>query len=297
MRKPAAEDLTQAQRIRLEIEPLAATPKEAADLLAQARREAPTAGADFAALACYCMFIGYPRSGHSLVGAILDAHPNAVVAHELNALHYLAAGASRLELFWLLRKNAERFAALGRRWGDYDYAIPGQWQGRHAELQVIGDKKGGTSSWLLGEQPELLARLRKTVDLPLRLLHVVRNPYDNIATIARKDTGSLEQAVRFYARLAVTNAALIEQAGDAVLSVRHEDMIARPREHIARIARFLGIAADETWMAASAAVVAANPRRTRGEVEWSPAAKRAVREISCKQVFLSGYAFNALDKE
>ncbi len=26
------------------------------------------------------MFIGYPRSGHSLVGSLLDAHPNIIVA-------------------------------------------------------------------------------------------------------------------------------------------------------------------------------------------------------------------------
>ena len=33
----------------------------------------------------YCMFIGYPSSGHSVVGAFIDAHRNAIVSHELNA--------------------------------------------------------------------------------------------------------------------------------------------------------------------------------------------------------------------
>ena len=30
----------------------------------------------------FCLFACYSRSGHSLVGTILDAHPNAAVAHE-----------------------------------------------------------------------------------------------------------------------------------------------------------------------------------------------------------------------
>ena len=38
------------------------------------------------------MFIGYPRSGHSLIGSLLDVHPNAIVAHELDALKFVGAG-------------------------------------------------------------------------------------------------------------------------------------------------------------------------------------------------------------
>jgi hypothetical protein len=32
------------------------------------------------------LFVGYSRSGHSLVGALLDAHPEIPVAYEANAL-------------------------------------------------------------------------------------------------------------------------------------------------------------------------------------------------------------------
>ena len=38
-----------------------------------------------------CLFIGYQRSGHSLVGSLLDAHPRMAIAHELDALFYLKA--------------------------------------------------------------------------------------------------------------------------------------------------------------------------------------------------------------
>ena len=32
----------------------------------------------------YCMFLGYQRSGHSLIGALLNAHPGTVIAHDLS---------------------------------------------------------------------------------------------------------------------------------------------------------------------------------------------------------------------
>ena len=42
-------------------------------------------------LRSFCLFIGYPRSGHSLLGSLLDAHPDIAIAHEVNALGLVVA--------------------------------------------------------------------------------------------------------------------------------------------------------------------------------------------------------------
>ena len=34
----------------------------------------------------FLMFIGYPRSGHTLISSLLDAHPNAIVTNEFNVI-------------------------------------------------------------------------------------------------------------------------------------------------------------------------------------------------------------------
>jgi hypothetical protein len=34
----------------------------------------------FADVHAFCLFVGYSRSGHSLVGALLDAHPGITIA-------------------------------------------------------------------------------------------------------------------------------------------------------------------------------------------------------------------------
>src|SRR5512143_1721936 len=47
----------------------------------------------------FCLFVGYPRSGHSLVGAFLNAHRHAVVSHELNVGPLVLAGISRDALY------------------------------------------------------------------------------------------------------------------------------------------------------------------------------------------------------
>jgi len=42
--------------------------------------------ADFSKLRNFVLFVGYPRSGHSLVGSLIDAHPHAIIAHEVKTL-------------------------------------------------------------------------------------------------------------------------------------------------------------------------------------------------------------------
>ncbi len=292
MRKPAPHGLTAEQRVRLEIPILGATDDELVAELALARADPSPADPDFAQVERYCMFIGYPRSGHSLVGSLIDAHPDALIAHELNALRYVAAGAGRLDLFRLLARNSGEFTALGRRWGDYSYAVPGQWQGRWRRLRVIGDKKGGSSSGILAERPDLLDRLRATVGVPLRLVHVVRNPYDNIATIARKDTGDLAQAIRFYFRLIETNARIAAGAPDDVLTLRHEGVIDAPRQALRLLAAFLDLDPAGDWLVACAGIVAPAPRLTRHDLEWPAAARAAVARGIAASPLLAGYDFD-----
>jgi hypothetical protein len=52
----------------------------------------------------YCLFIGYSRSGHSSVGALLDAHPNVRIVSELGDLKYANLGFKRWQIYYLLLK-------------------------------------------------------------------------------------------------------------------------------------------------------------------------------------------------
>ena len=157
--------------------------------------------AQFTQLETFCMFLGYARSGTSLLGALLDAHPNIVVAHELDVLKYVQVGFRKHQIFHLLLENSKAHAQCGRKATGYTYEVRDQWQGRYATLRVIGDKKGGKSSLRLRENPDLLNKLRNTIGLPLKVFHVVRNPYDNIATkyrrrLRRGPAGSLRSCPR-----------------------------------------------------------------------------------------------------
>jgi hypothetical protein len=137
------------------------------------------------------MFIGYQRSGSTLVRSLLDAHPSVIIAHELTALKLVEAGVGKRSLYQLLLENSQDRAQNKRQlMHGYNYKVPNQWQGRFDELRVIGDKKAAASTAQLAKNPRLLHWLRNTVATEVKFVHVVRNPYDNIATWCKRHSST-----------------------------------------------------------------------------------------------------------
>jgi hypothetical protein len=56
----------------------------------------------------FCLFIGHGRSGGTLAGALLNAHPNAVITNELDALSYIDQGLTQRQLFHLIYQIDKR---------------------------------------------------------------------------------------------------------------------------------------------------------------------------------------------
>jgi hypothetical protein len=78
----------------------------------------------------YLLFIGHGRSGHSIVGSLLDAHPEAIVSDELDAAHYVARGFARDQVLALSVAKSRRQAEgerrkAGRGGRTYSYLVPG----------------------------------------------------------------------------------------------------------------------------------------------------------------------------
>lgn len=256
----------------------------------------------FDSVATYCMFIGYPRSGHSLVGSLLDAHPDAVVAHELDALRLVQAGFRRNQVFSLILRNAQ---AQGlHRQHVYDYSVPNQWQGRFRRIKVIGDKKGGRSTRRLAECPDLLTRLERLVGVPTRFVHVVRNPFDNIATMfLRHSEGpsesgahpaadpSLTATIDTYTLLCDTVATVKAAVGPAaMLDLRHEDLLRDPATHLSELTRFVGLEAPADYLGDCAGILYTSPNRTRDRVTWTRDLTARVQALVDRFDFLAGYS-------
>jgi len=204
-----------------------------------------------------------------------------------------------------------RATQIRRLAADWPASLLGGWRHRHdfRELEsycffighprsghsIVGDKQGEGAVLRLRQRPSLLRRLRKTVRLPLRCIHVVRHPLDNITTICRKadlhgiDPG-LDAAIDYYFALCETITAVrAELAADEVFELRHEAFVEHPRQCLDRLCRFIGVTADPDYLDACASVVRPTPRRSRETIDWPRESTERVLRRSRAFPFLNAY--------
>jgi hypothetical protein len=108
----------------------------------------------------FTFFLGYMRSGHTLVGQLLNAHPNIVISHELGALSLLAKSYSIPQVYYLCLQKDESFENRNRTWTGYKYKVGGQYQGTFKDLRVIGDKHGAATVYDFDNNPKLFIILK-----------------------------------------------------------------------------------------------------------------------------------------
>lgn len=241
----------------------------------------------------YCIFVGYPRSGHSLIGSLLDAHPNIIIAHEMDALDFLQHGFSRNQIFHLLLENSNQMAASGRRHSGYSYEVPNQWQGRFAKLEVLGDKRGARSALAFYQDPGLLDLLKRKIDKDLKFVHVIRNPYDVLATMTRRSSSkTLDTNIDIFFTLCSGIIKLKNQLSPAqMFDLRLEFFVDDPKLHLRRLCSFMGVDADSRYLEDCAGIVFKSPKRSRFDIRWSRQSIQYVREQIESVRFLSGYTF------
>jgi hypothetical protein len=219
---------------------------------------------------------------------MLNAHRNAVISHELDAPRLILAGCTRDVLFSRILSRAAWFNLRGNT-SNYSYQIPSPWQGRFETLRVIGDKGGGWVAQWLGKHPDLLQRICHTVGVPLRLIHVVRNPFDNVAAISQWHHLSLDESIDFYFSHCETTMRLVDAA--EVITLRHENFIRTPVQALSTLTAFLGLDADADYLTACSSIVFARPTESRRRAAWSPAQVSEVTRRAQSYPFLAGYGF------
>ena len=247
-----------------------------------------------------CMFIGYPRSGHSVIGAMLDAHPHAVISHELDIIEKLKTGFSMKQIAAMIIENAAMFAQNGRKWSNYDYTIPDQWQGNYQQIKVIGDKKGGRTARHFHENPALSNLLAQRSPWPVKMIHVTRNPFDNIIT--RAYGGNETQGTITPERIHQEMDRHFQQAGAilqlkhknmfAILDIRHEDLISSPETTLQAICAFLDLEASADYLKDCASLVFKKPHKTRQRYPLSEELIQTINQKMAPYPFFTGYTYN-----
>ncbi|MES1925700.1 sulfotransferase [Salinisphaera sp. T31B1] len=269
----------------------------------------------------FVQFAGFPRSGHSLIGSILDAHPHARISHELDAMGLFEKGFPQSAIFALIDRMALEFTRHGRYWNGHGYRVPGGAHDSADPLRVIGDKKGDAAVRWIARSPSLIDRLGRAGGPNKKWILVTRDPFDNIATMSlrhgraydtlRSSTRGhtdfhralaqkqregviasrvLDSQLDEYERLCRTVGAMKNRTRPADwLDVGHEQLTATPAAEIERIIGFLELAVEPAYVERCAAMVYDKSHRTRDLIDWPDTAIERVEALCATYSFLQPY--------
>ena len=246
----------------------------------------------------FLFFIGYARSGHSIIASLLDAHPNIVMAHEYSLFSQWtrqpALHSNKSWLFSILFTNSKHNSESGMRKRNmikkgYSLTVPGWWQGKYDNrIYVIGDKAGGMTAKVYRRSPTSFIstyhELQKTVNIPIAVIHVLRNPYDNIATMLLynmhvkqrvnathkyiNDT-ALSQHIISYFKQVKGVMDMIKKVPLNVIEIHNTDMISNPKGTMRRICSHLQIECHEKYLHMCAQLTYSSESHSRELVHWT----------------------------
>ncbi|MGB7405110.1 MAG: hypothetical protein WA906_05430 [Pacificimonas sp.] len=268
----------------------------------------------------FAQFVGFPRSGHSLVGALIDAHPDAAISHELDVMGLFHKGVPMPLIHGLIAKTVEDFADAGRYWNGFSYTVSGAHESIPTRPFVIGDKKGDGTVRHCAARPDLLQKVSMRLGNRARWILVTRNPFDNIATMSLRkgrdydrlrietDDGQFWTAVRTaqadgriaaevlddiiddYADLCRAANGMQAQISAAQWhQVVYEDFTTSVRFECQRLLAFLGLTSAKAYLSAANNLVRPAGVPSRDRIEWRKDQVQRVENLIAEISFLSPY--------
>ncbi len=252
----------------------------------------------------FCLFIGYGRSGHTLLASILNAHPEIVIGIEWGVFTYIKLGYRKKQILYSLLENSKRYSnVLENVWTGYSYNIQNSWQGKFSTLKVIGDKHGGMNAERLITNPTLLELTEKRMGLKPKIIHAIRNPFDVITTITirryeKRDpfyTPSnldLLSYIELFFKHADILKGLKEGGNYEIIDIYHENLINNPKEIIKKLTNFFKLQADESYYENCASILYKNPNKSRNNIKWPKSLIKYVEKKVVEYPFLQHYSFN-----
>lgn len=245
----------------------------------------------------FCVFLGQTKSGSSMVGGLLDSHPNIIISDEANALKLVENGLSRDQLFHLLLHVSKREMMKGRvtarRLVPYSFLVPDQWQGRYSKLITIGDSTAAKSTQNLARNPELVQNLELMMNgMQVKYIQVVKNPFDPISIMMIRGKRTFENAMNHYfadcETLEFLRKTLITKN---IYSIRYEDFIQSPGLELSNLCKFLGVEIPDGYIEACTQILFNSPERSRELIDWDQSWIDKVHAKIVQYDFLDGYSY------
>jgi hypothetical protein len=240
-------------------------------------------------LSGFVLIGGNARSGSTLLGAILDAHPEIVIANETETSSRFWLNTEKQKYFAEVLSNAESNAISDRISAGYRYQI-GEPPSRKSRIRFLGDKIWNPSTLLLHGDLNLIPNLERLFACPIFFINAVRNPYDVISTMCNRSGAPLDDRISWFFSHCESLTALENRLPkERFLNCYNEDLITNPNRILPQLFSFLNIPTKQDLYLKIIDQLFKKPRITRNGLKWTDEQIRTVQERIKTYPFLHPY--------
>jgi len=208
-------------------------------------------------------FIGSARTGSTLLGQILNYHPECLISNEARfitsvVIHGLSFEEALKDVVINAHKQFKTGLENDKKFGKTIARFQPKWvpmgdlskdpDFKKKEIKVIGDKKAGGNIQAFIEKPnEMLKFLDEQQNV--FLLQIIRNPVDAAFSLMRSHgVKQFEKACEEIIMRTHTAYILGNQTSNPYFYVYYEDLIENPEIEIIKILSWLNIKRSNSWL-------------------------------------------------
>ena len=270
----------------------------------------------------FIFFVGHPCSGHSIVGSLMDSHPHMVISHEYTLFQKLSTGAlapTKPDIFNALWKTdqavAGKYGIRSLNEKGYTLFVDGLHQGKYVDyIDVIGDKRGDCTIEMFINRPNdwsSVYGILQSLNVTLKVIHVIRNPYDNIASLlfmfeSLTLVGDIKQSnkthtfnsdrvldwIRLYFQLHEGIVKAKKKYNLDIIEIHGKDLISDPKGTLLKLCNQLGVACSDDYLEMCSKKTYKTESRTRYLVKWTDEQLELIQQNIKKYSCLKGYTFD-----
>ena len=270
----------------------------------------------------FVFFVGHPCSGHSIVGSLIDSHPHMVVSNEYTLFWKLSKGAlapNKSKIFNALWNFDLKMKSRTVNVKGYTLMVDGLYEGKYLDhIDVIGDKRGDRTIQLFIDHPSKwlsVYNTLKSLNVTLKVIHVIRNPYDNIASliflsdnkkyiIFKKikhsnktytfNSSYTAKWIKMYFQYHQAIVSVKENYNLDIIEVHGKDLILDPKVNLLRLCNRLGVTCSDDYLEKCSKKIYKDESRTRHLLNWTKQQLELIEQNIKKYSCLKGYTYDSM---
>lgn len=198
------------------------------------------------------IFVGHAHSGHSIIGAMLDSHPDTAIANELNIPKVIKHHKlSERQIYSLIINQSKDISKKdGWRNSEYKYNFKSTGQSKNIKPKVIGDKKAGGSTRIFYNHFWVFEHLLDIFGEKLKLVFVNRNARDIVAAYSyyMKQEPSQFHIDRYIENYNTTMKLKSTLPPNQWLTINQKDFIDKPGVILSKLFRFFNLSEEKDYI-------------------------------------------------